>query len=152
MAKTPSRTQLNRLAEASKAYRRAFREVQDQLRATELGRIPAWCFAVDRMEIEELEKLSPELAAAEQDRRRRRVALHALTELIALTGDHEPTLGSAAEAMMSSLEGDPDAELDRFITVVNYAKNGGVIYVNGTFEPVATRASSMPPSERDADD
>ena len=45
---------------------------------------------------------------------------------------------------MSSLEGDADAELDRFITVINYAKQGGVIYVNGTFEPVSTRSSTPP--------
>ncbi len=152
MPKLPTRAWLNRYADAAEAYRRAFREVQDQLRAADMGRIPSWCFAVDRMDIEEVRKLSEDLGTAEEERRRRRVALHAIAELMALTGDQEPSLGAAAEAIVSSLDGDPDAELDRFITVVNYAKAGGVIYLNGTFEPVTTRTgiSSLPPESMHA--
>ena len=155
MPKVPSREWLLLFSEAADAYREAFREVQNHLRDADMGRIPAWCFAIDRMDLDDVEKLSTELAVAEQNRRRRRVALHALAELIALTGDTNtrPGLSADPEALVSSLEGDADAELDRFITVINYAKSGGVIYVNGTFEPVSTRASmapmELPPKDSD---
>lgn len=149
MAKVPERDWLLKFADLAEAYRTSFREVQNQLRNADMGRIPAWCFAVDRMEIEEVDKLSPELGAAERSRRKYRVALHALAELIALTGDTKPASSEAVPAnLVESLEGDADAELDRFITVINLAKSGGVIYINGTFEPVGSLASLPPESDR----
>ena len=151
MAQMPSREWLRRFAEAAEAYRKAFREVQKQLRDTDMGRIPAWCFAVDRMELAELERLAPALATAERERRQWRVALHALSEYIALHGDADPALpsidGGNEEELIESLRGDGDAELDRFITVINYARSGGVIYVNGTFEPVKGGPHSQPPPQ-----
>lgn len=138
-----------RFTEAADAYREAFAAVQEHLRSADMGRIPAWCFAVDRMAIEEVEQLSPELGAAELERRRRRVALHALAELIALTESSDHAVPSP-DPPPSMPPGDieADADLDRFITVVNYAKAGGVIYLNGTFEPVRSRGSLPPAANR----
>lgn len=147
MAALPSKEWVARLAEAAEAYRTSFHAVQQHLRQADMGRIPAWCFAVDRMELEELDKLSPALARAELERRRRRTALHALAELIALSGDEPsaPPEPVVAEPVTRPSEGAADAELDRFITVVNFAKAGGATYVNGTFEPVSLRGS-LPPT------
>lgn len=147
MARVPSKEWLVRLADAADAYRASFLAVQQHLRQADMGRIPAWCFAVDRMELEELDRLSPALARAELERRRRRVALHALVELIALSGDEPsaPPEPVDAESLSRPSEGTADAELDRFITVVNFAKAGGATYVNGTFEPVSLRGS-LPPT------
>ena len=146
----PSREWLQRFADASERYRAAFIEVQRQLREAELGRIPVWCFAIDRMAIEDVRNLSPALYDAEDERRRWRVALHALAELIALNSVESPVVPEAQpaetpEAMLESMGDGADAELDQFITVINYAKNGGVIYVNGTFEPLARGKASQPP-------
>lgn len=140
----------NRFAEIARSYRAAFRAVQRQLRATDMGRIPAWCFAIDRMEIAEIAALDPNLAAAERERRQWRVALHSLAEYIALQADaasldQQGSATGSEQALLDSIGGDGDAELDRFITVLNYARTGGVIYVNGSFEPVVGGTHSQPP-------
>jgi hypothetical protein len=145
----PGREWLERFAEAAAAYRTAFRDVQRILRDTDMGRIPQWCFAIDGISLDELAKLDTDLASAERERRRWRVALHALSELIALNGESEPQLShpdgsDSQEELIESLGDTGDVELDRFITVINYAKSGGVIYINGTFEPI--KGGQKPPT------
>lgn len=145
----PSRQSMRRYALAAGNYRIAFETVQTQLKALDLGRMPTWVFAVDRMDLKEIAKLSHPLALAERERRRWRAALHALAELIALSGDNEPTYSeeNEPEAAMTLSDDDNDRELDQFITLVNRAKAGGAIYVNGTFEPVTggrNRATPTP--------
>jgi len=152
----PSRDAVERLADLSARYRSAFVEVQDCLARAEMGRIPAWVFAVERLPIEDVAALSEELAAAESRRRSLRVALHALIELIALEDDEgRPADGSDVDHLVTAMSDAEDdgaqKQLDRFISVINYAKSGGCIYVNGTFEPVArvpqVTADSAKPTE-----
>lgn len=130
-AQLPSRGALLRYAEVAREYRQAFREVQDALQGLELGSSPAWVFVVESMTEDELEALSPAVAAAERRRRAWRSALHALTEMIAL---EEP-----AEVHTSADNADPaqsrHQSLDRFISVFNSARDAGCVYVNGTFRP-----------------
>lgn len=142
---------LAKLEEATHQYSLAFQRVHDQLGQTNTGRVPPWCFALDRMNIEDVAVLDPILARLEHDRRRWRVALHSLTEYIALRDIDD-------SVPMPKPQGNPDdnldagtltQDLDRFITVLNRAKNGGVIYVNGTFEPVnmANSPTTKPPKK-----
>lgn len=150
----PSRQSMRRYAVAAGNYRIAFETVQNQLKALDLGRMPTWVFALDRMDLNEIAKLSHQLALAERERRRWRTALHALAELIALSGDHEPTYSEENEpevAMTTLSEDDNDRELDQFITLVNHAKSGGAIYVNGTFEPVTGSRNSPTPNPGPSD-
>lgn len=130
------RDALARFAEVAERYERAFAEVQELLRRADHGQLPSWVFAIDGVRLEALAAVSPELAEAERDRRAWRTALHALAEHIALGGD----------ATGVSEDGAPDArddahlqKLDRFISVVNAAKEGGCIYVDGRFQPVVAR-------------
>ena len=136
----PSRDTVHRLAHTASRYRDAFAAVQDILRRADLGRVPSWVFAVDRMPLEELAVLNHDLAVAEHKRRQWRVALDALVELYALTPDEEQHPGEVREMIdrMQSAAESPDSllQLDRFISVINAAKAGGCIYVNGGFEPV----------------
>lgn len=129
------RDALARFAEVAERYERAFAQVQDLLRQAEHGRLPSWVFAIDGVRLEALAAVSPELAEAERDRRAWRTALHALAEHIALGGD-----------AVALDDGAPDQrddahlqKLDRFISIVNAAKEGGCIYVDGRFQPVVAR-------------
>ena len=150
-ARMPSRDAMQRLTALTDQYRAAFGDVQDLLARSELGRIPSWVFAIDRLKIEEINALSPELAAAENRRRTLKIAMHALLEYIALEDDapidrDDPSTEEVAN-LVSSLEDrelDNARQLDRFITVVNYAKSGGCIFINGTFEPVVHSAAPGP--------
>ncbi|NCG20881.1 MAG: hypothetical protein GWP91_17875 [Rhodobacterales bacterium] len=145
----PSRQSMRRYAVAAERYRIAFEAVKTQLKTLDLGRVPSWVFALDRMELSVIAKLSHPLALAERERRRWRTALHALAELIALSGNHEPEnsdKSKSEDAITSLLEDDNDSELDQFITVVNHAKSGGAIYLNGTFEPVTSSRKSPGPT------
>lgn len=128
-----SRESTARLVEAARQYREAFTEVQRVLATTDLGPIPNWVFAVDRLPLEELQGLSAELLLAESKRRRARTALAALVELVALEdrGDEAPPPASPDTADQADLP-----KLDRFITVINAARAGGCIYVNGAFESI----------------
>jgi len=153
----PSREAIGRLAELTEQYREAFGEVQDCLARAEMGRIPAWVFAIDRLKMEEIVALSPELAAAESRRRSLKVAMHALVEYIALEDDSQvplpdPSTEEVADLMSSIEEQEVESarQLDRFITVVNYAKSGSCIFINGTFEPVVRSVSTVPPPRRPA--
>lgn len=129
---------MTKFEEATRNYRLAFQRVHDRLQETNTGRVPPWCFALDRMNIEDVANLDPVLARLEHDRRRWRAALHSLAEYIALKDEVEfvPGPREPAETEGTLDPGRLTRELDRFITVLNRAKNGGVIYVNGTFEPV----------------
>jgi len=129
---------MTKFDEATRNYRLAFQRVHDRLQETNTGRVPPWCFALDRMNIEDVANLDPVLARLEHDRRRWRAALHSLAEYIALKDEVEfaPSPREPAETEGTLDPGKLTRELDRFITVLNRAKNGGVIYVNGTFEPV----------------
>jgi len=125
-------------------YRKAFDEVQRLLAASELGKVPSYVFAIDRFDVKKLGELNPELARAEQRRRQWRAALHAMAELEALQPDM-PT--ADADAALSTLDAENPMDsmsnpsggmvgLDRFISVVQYARTTGCMYVNGGFEPV----------------
>jgi hypothetical protein len=141
MSRALSRDATERLAAASRRYRRAFQQVQSMLSGQDDGQVPGWVFALDRHTLEEVQTMSPELYAAELHRRRCRRALHALVELIALDdpGASLPSAVVAAEDPAAALD-DPEkadlAKLDRFISVIHAAREGGAIYVNGTFDPV----------------
>ncbi len=141
-APQPTRDAIRRLSDLTARYREAFEDVQACLARAKMGRIPAWVFAVEKLTIEDVASLSEELAAAESKRRSLRIALHALVELIALEDlDMNATSDPNAEVdelitSMSGQENDSARQLDRFISVINYAKNGGCIYLDGTFEPV----------------
>jgi hypothetical protein len=112
------------------------------------------------MTLEDIHHKSPKLAEAEQWRRSCKVALHSLAQHMSLEpepGEEGPegefiaatTSGEEVDILMSSLSpetADSEAKnvvdpvsqrkLDAFISVVNYARGGGCIYVNGGFEPV----------------
>lgn len=137
MTRLPTRDALGRLAEVSVRYREAFDEVQGLLAKTELGAIPSWVFAIDRLSLEELAPHGEALVEAETRRRRWRTALQALTELVALDdpGQTRPDSDEVPVAPDTADQADLP-RLDRFITVVNFARAGGCIYLNGSFAPV----------------
>lgn len=159
MTRLPTREAVQRLAETAERYRQAFARVQDLLATLDLGRVPSWVFAIDRLNLDELRASHPELAEAEELRRAWRTALHALVEHIALddegedvSDDYEDEAPSTEEVdrLVSGLDGGVDADhqrkLDRFISVVNFAKAGGCIYVDGGFQPVARAATTPKPA------
>ena len=138
-----SRDEQINLEAAAKNYREAFNVVQTILENTDLGRVPPWIFAVGRMTVPELKTVSAELAQAEQHRRSCRIALHSYVELLALdlTGepmDEVPMVGTRSnpEESLPYAGGSGQRRLDAFIFVMNYARGGNAIYVNGTFEAV----------------
>jgi len=93
---------LDRLVDVADSYRRAFDEVQAHLTRLDRGDLPRWAFALDRMPIEEMASVEPELAHAELMRRRWRTALHAMAELIALEGRQGmPAVPRPEEALRS---------------------------------------------------
>jgi hypothetical protein len=125
----PSREALARFNDAMRTYREAFAHVQEILSTSDLGPVPSWVFAIDRLPLDQVQAMSEELLVAESRRRRARVALHALVELMALEDGEatgKPDTGDEANL----------PKLDRFITVINSARSGGCIYVNGQFEPI----------------
>lgn len=131
------RNALSRFAEVAEAYEHAFCEVQERLRQARHSRLPTWVFAIDSLSLDELAATDPELAEAERQRRAWRTALHALAEHIALGGD--PNGNPNDKRDPDTLEAAHLHRLDRFITVVNAAKAGDCIFVDGRFEPVVQR-------------
>lgn len=126
---TPSREAMARFTEAMRTYREAFAHVQQILSTSDLGPVPSWVFAIDRLPLDQVQAMSEELLVAESRRRRARTALHGLVELMALEdGDVPSKPDTGDEANLP--------KLDRFITVINSARGGGCIYVNGQFEPI----------------
>ncbi|MEZ4322628.1 MAG: hypothetical protein R3F61_34495 [Myxococcota bacterium] len=143
---TSEDTGISELERISGEYRKAFDTVQRLLATLDLGTVPPYVFAIDKFDVKDLGALSPQLARVEQRRRQWRAALHAMAELTALQ-DGKPTAGADVLATF-----DPDAEsgdlsqmaasadgmegLDRFISVVQYARTVGCMYVDGGFQPV----------------
>lgn len=124
---------LARFAEVAARYEQAFVAVQERLRAADESRLPAWVFALDEASLDDLSAIDPDLAAAEHERRTWRAALHAMAEHLAL-GGAAPSADHPAERDDAHLR-----RLDRFISIVNAAKAGGCIYVDGRFQPVGCR-------------
>lgn len=137
----------------ARAYRSAFNEVQELLEETDLGRVPSWVFAIDRLSLDEVGTLSPEIVDAERRRRQWRVALHALVELIALhAADGQPMGAAPDETALAGVEAMGSSHLsslDRFITVVSFAKAGGCVFVNGSFQPVERSEERLGTEEGD---
>ncbi|MCB9677054.1 MAG: hypothetical protein H6737_18195 [Alphaproteobacteria bacterium] len=120
-------------------YRKAFDEVQGILATLDLGSVPPYVFAIDRFDVKDLAVSSPKLAKAEQRRRQWRAALHAMAELTALQSapPQGATIDPDAPESLASMAGDGDmGSLDRFISVLQYARSVGCMYVDGRFEPV----------------
>lgn len=135
------------LAEIAREYRKAFDDVQEVLQRTDTGKVPGWVFAIDRFDVKDLAEMSKELARVEQRRRQWRSALHAMSELMALHEDEIPVPAPSASdtydpetSLEEMVSNPPDPSslpaLDRFISVVQYARTVGVMYVDGTFQPV----------------
>lgn len=139
-----------RLSEIAAAYRTAFDDVQARLGMLKTGKIPRWVFGIDQFDIIELAAMDRDLARAEQRRRQWRAALHAMAELAALQGEEVPLVGTSEITLdpdafdedgdLTSIteSADPDGlpALDRFISVVQYARSAGCMYVDGGFAPV----------------
>lgn len=130
---------IERLHAAMARYREAFENTQAHLRATSVQGAPQWVFALDGLPLNEVREYGIRLAEAEEKRRTARAALHALVELLALHGEtlpgDDPTswiAAGAAEAVDNHAWHD---SLDRFISVMNHARDAGVMYVNGDFRP-----------------
>ncbi|MCB9688789.1 MAG: hypothetical protein H6738_23750 [Alphaproteobacteria bacterium] len=138
MAHSPSRESIERFAKAAEAYREAFRDTQQALAEADVGTVPSWVFAVDRLHEDEVRALPEPVRRAELRRRQVRAALHALVELVALEDDgrHGPA-GPPDGADQADL-----TKLDRFITVANFARHHGCAYVDGMFQP--TERGSIP--------
>lgn len=147
----PAPTQLQSLQERLDAYREAFEEVQRLAEQATSGAIPKWVFTLSRFPLTDLEELDPDLAEAEAYRRACRVALHSMVEFLALqdTGDEaylQAVASKVAAPELDKLEAADQQHLDRFISIMNYAKTERVIYVNGAFQP------TLCPEDDDIDD
>ncbi len=132
----PSRGALAQLAEVATEHRAAYDELQVILQRAPSPRLPSWVFALDRLELDDLASVDPGLHEAELRRRQWRVALRAITELVALQD-------GAGTSYPDDLAAPDDADLPRrhrFISVLNAARAGGCVYVNGSFQPVGRHA------------
>lgn len=130
---------LERIHQAMTRYRETFEETQEHLRAAAGPQTPQWVFALDELTLGEVKEISLLLAGAEKRRRTARTALHAQLELLALRGGTRAG-DDTASWIAGDSAGTPDDNtwqdgLDRFISVVNYARKAGVIYINGDFRP-----------------
>lgn len=147
MAPPPlSKAQMERLAAACQEYRTAFEAVERTLEEVADPTLPSWVYNLEDFDLEALEAAAPRVADAERCRRANRAALHAVIELVALDDD-EGTLAAqpggtppaeTIEALSSRAVDDLRwlRVLDRFISVVGRADDGGAQYVNGTFAAV----------------
>ena len=154
MTKLPSRSAVERFAEIAERYRQSFDEVQAVLQSSDLGRIPNWVFAIDPLPLSEVREFSEELLRVEVRRRKWKAALVAMAELIALEDQgrellNQPPTGSSLTEVDSANQADLQ-KLDRFISVINGARAGGCIYVNGTFQ--AVERDTGPPDEKETFD
>jgi hypothetical protein len=143
-AEVAHRGSLTRYAEVARQYRHAFRAVQEELQSLQPGQAGPWVFALEDLSREELCTLSPTLAQAEHERRAWRVALHAITELIALQDALPVPIETDGPAAFDTLDGEAQSQhqLDQFISVLHGARAGGCIYVDGTFHPAGYRTGS----------
>ena len=154
MTKLPSRDAVQRFAEIAQRSRESFLAVQEVLQSSDLGPVPSWVFAIDPLPLEEVKAFSEELLRVEIRRRKWKAALLAMAQLIALEDQgrellNEPPTSTSLTEVDSADEADLH-KLDRFITVINAARAGGCIYVNGTFEPV--ERDTGPPEDKDTFD
>jgi hypothetical protein len=119
-------------------YRSAFVRVQQRLTLVKDLPVDAWVFNLDRLKLEDIHAVDAELGLLEEHRRQVRAALHALTELHALDGEGAGLEDDQdARSTFERLDGagEDRRQLDRFMTVVNAARDAGCIYVNHTFQP-----------------
>ncbi len=136
------------LAAVMGRYQAAFDKVEElvKVHAARLEGLPPYVFAIDRLDDEQLALLPNELRQAEKYRRQERVALHCLVELIALEQmpgvDWTPPIPlqdpntKPEELIQHEPEFSDGTELDRFISIMDFARRHGVIYLNGTFMAV----------------
>lgn len=154
MTKLPSREAVQRFAEIAQRYRESFLQVQEVLQSSDLGPVPSWVFAIDPLPLEEVKAFSDELLRVEMRRRKWKAALLAMAQLIALEDRGRELLDEPpSPATLTDVDAVDAADLhklDRFITVINAARAGGCIYVNGAFEPV--ERDSVPPDDKDTFD
>jgi hypothetical protein len=140
---------VGQIEQAAASYREAFDEVRALIDQLAVRGLPEHVFALDRMDVEEIGQISKPIARAEQRRRQWRAALHAMCELAALdsaAAPHEPRAQDTLDPDTLQGLGAPEAAppvdpsalsgLDRFISVVQYARTAGCMYVDGRFEPV----------------
>lgn len=125
------------VAALAERYRVAFVRVQHRLSHTKELPVDPWVFNLDRLVLEDIHAVDAELALLEEHRRQVRAALHALVELLALDGDGTGLDDEDARSTFERLDGagEDRRQLDRFMTVVNAARDAGCIYVNHTFQP-----------------
>lgn len=139
---------LTRIEATAASYREAFDHVKSLLAQRTDGALPEFVFALDLLDVVAIAAQDASLARAEQQRRQWRAALHAMCELAALDSQ-EPDQPSATDTLdpdafdaLLGEEAAPPPEtaalpgLDRFISVVQYARTAGCMYVDGGFVPV----------------
>lgn len=161
MTATPNpmpRELVARLTRACTTYREAFEEVERTLIEQGNAELPTWVFNLEAFDLDAIHAVSPAVASVERKRRAARTALHAVAEMIALD---DPTASMATMPPDVTSGVDPESPegvnqwvdklsakasedlrwlrvLDRFIGIVGRADTGGALYVNGSFEPLAT--------------
>ncbi len=124
----------------ARRYDEAFAEVERLLsQQADLDERQPWVHSLAQQPLVLLEHKHPELAQAERRRRAWRVALHAAAELLAWHSSGKSGLPEGL-SLAGILELTPDDEsvrcaLDRFVTTLDYAKEGGCHYVDGQFLP-----------------
>lgn len=125
-------------------YREAFEHVTARLQQRTDGALPEFVFSLDQMDVAQIATIDAEIARAERLRRQWRAALHAMCELAALdTGDPEqPSVVDTLDPEHFDLDAPAPTSpasppgLDRLISVLQYARSTGCMYVDGGFEPV----------------
>lgn len=157
MPPTPTampRAHVERLSRACRTYRDAFELVERTLIEQGNADLPTWVFNLEAFELEAIHQASPAVASAEKKRRAARTALHAVAEMIALDdptasmgvmpSDVTPESPTDVNQWVETLSSKANEDLrwlrvlDRFIGIVGRADTGGALYVNGSFEPLAT--------------
>lgn len=126
------------VAALAERYRNAFVKVQHRLTQVKDLPVDPWVFNLDRLKLEDIHAVDADLGLLEEHRRQVRASLHALIELLALDGDGTGLEDDQdARSTFERLDGagEDRRQLDRFMTVVNAARDAGCIYVNHTFQP-----------------
>lgn len=135
-----SEESLHRFQEIARHYDEAFSEVERllTLEADQDGQRP-WVHSLGQQPLVILESQNPDLAQAEAQRRAWRVALHTAAELLAWHSSGKSGLPQNL-SMAEIFDRTPNDEamrriLDRFVTTLDYAKEGNCHYVDGQFLP-----------------
>ena len=144
---------LDRLLAAAAAYRTAYGATEAAIaQHFDDPDSRLWVFNLADWDDEALTTLHPVIQRAERRRRQSQVALHAVSELLALENPAEameslggpPPIVTSADAIAPWANAEaPDGSydrwmraLDRFVGIVNGADAGDCIYLDGTFVPV----------------